>query len=135
MSSAAGRRTGLQLHQQVSGLGGRKAHYLHRASGGSTSQFPQRLSAPSGARAGRTPSSGGYETTYNIPANALNAVNRLKTRRSIQSIREGGQVSVIQFRISFEVESARAAEFEKMVHDVYGPGTHAAERFRGAGGS
>jgi hypothetical protein len=28
---------------------------------------------------------------------------------------------VIQFRISFEVESARAAEFEKMVHDVYGP--------------
>lgn len=28
---------------------------------------------------------------------------------------------MIQFRISFEVESARAAEFEKMVHDVYGP--------------
>jgi hypothetical protein len=28
---------------------------------------------------------------------------------------------VIQFRISFEVEIARAGEFEKMVHDVYGP--------------
>jgi hypothetical protein len=28
---------------------------------------------------------------------------------------------VIQFRISFEVEIARAGEFEKMVHAVYGP--------------
>lgn len=28
---------------------------------------------------------------------------------------------MIQFRISFEVESARAVEFEKMVNDVYGP--------------
>jgi hypothetical protein len=36
-------------------------------------------------------------------------------------MREGGQVSVIQFRINFEVDSARADEFEKMVHDIYGP--------------
>jgi hypothetical protein len=28
---------------------------------------------------------------------------------------------VIQFRISFEVETAKASEFEKMVHDTYGP--------------
>lgn len=28
---------------------------------------------------------------------------------------------MIQFRISFEVEIARAGEFEKMVRDVYGP--------------
>jgi hypothetical protein len=28
---------------------------------------------------------------------------------------------VIQFRISFEVEKAKASEFEKMVNDTYGP--------------
>jgi hypothetical protein len=28
---------------------------------------------------------------------------------------------VIQFRISFEVGNAQAGDFEKMVHDVYGP--------------
>lgn len=28
---------------------------------------------------------------------------------------------MIQFRISFEVEITRASEFEKMVHDMYGP--------------
>jgi hypothetical protein len=28
---------------------------------------------------------------------------------------------VIQFRISFQVESARAGDFEKMVHETYGP--------------
>lgn len=28
---------------------------------------------------------------------------------------------MIQFRISFEVDNAKASEFEKMVHDTYGP--------------
>jgi hypothetical protein len=28
---------------------------------------------------------------------------------------------VIQFRISFEVDSERAGDFEKMVHETYGP--------------
>ena len=28
---------------------------------------------------------------------------------------------MIQFRISFEVENTKASEFEKMVHDTYGP--------------
>lgn len=28
---------------------------------------------------------------------------------------------MIQFRISFEVKHARASDFEKMIHDLYGP--------------